>query len=98
MQINLIQAIRLLGISDSECITFATKHGDLFAPFFSVSEIRKLFDMRAAHVTRIYTHRHIECYDIEWEFIVDQKTYERAVLLKRRKLERAARRIFRYVK
>ena len=92
MQINLIQIIRLLVIDDSEIITFSTRHGDPLAPFFSVAEIRKRFDMKRICPKRVYTHGSVYTEDINWEFIVDKKTFDEAVFIRNRELERRLKR------
>ncbi len=76
--ISLIQAIRLLGINDSEGITLSTKHGDIFMPHFIVQEVRKRFDMKNIRVYKVYRYRSIYDTEINWEFIVDKKTIELA--------------------
>ena len=71
--ISLGEAIQLLSIGNSEPITFAEKHGDIFAPSLCVSEIRKRLDMKNIAVKKINTHRSPYDEEINWEFIVGQK-------------------------
>ncbi len=84
--INMIQAVRLLGIADYEIVTISISHGYLTMPSFPVSDLRKYFDMKNTKVTRIYTHGSIYDCDINWEFIVDNDTFRKAKMLENKLL------------
>lgn len=85
--LTLIQAIRLLDIQDYEIIAFSTTSEFWSAPEFSVSDIKKYFDMKHTQVTKITTHRRVYDSDINWGFVVDEKTFDQARKIQTKQLK-----------
>ena len=71
--INLIQAVRLLGLDDSELIDFCTAPGSFYSICASVNRLRKRADMKAIRVYKIHPHHNRFDPDVSWEFIIAPK-------------------------
>lgn len=71
--LTLIQAVRLLGLRDSDLIYFCDAPGSRYDILASVSKLRKKADMKAIRVYKI--HPHHDRFDIEvcWEFVIAPK-------------------------
>lgn len=83
--INLIQAIKLLGIRDDEIINFSTKsHHKISNPWANVGLLRKSVDMKRIDIRKIGTDYYTYDPGVNWEFVVSEKdwTYLKGVLMK----------------
>lgn len=83
--INLIQAIKLLGIRDDEIINFSTKsHLKMSNPWANVGLLRKSVDMKKVDIRKIGTDYYTCDPSVNWEFVVSEKdwTYLKCVLMK----------------
>lgn len=69
---NLLNAIRLLDLRD-DCVVHLVKRPEQSsAPFFSVKELRRRFDLRAIEVRKINPW-HYKCTgDVNWEFVIER--------------------------
>ena len=68
---NLLNAIRLLDLRD-DCIVHLVKRPEQFeAPYYSVKELRRRFDLRAIEVRKINPWHYKYTCDVNWEFVIE---------------------------
>lgn len=68
--LNLIQAVRLLGLNDDELINFCTSSGSWFSICTSVKRLRQRADMKAIRVYKISPHHDRFDIEVSWEFVI----------------------------
>ena len=68
--INLIQAVRLLGLRDDDFVYFCCRPQDRYSQYMSVAKMRKYLDMKAIRVHRIGTNHFVFAPEVTIEFIV----------------------------
>lgn len=71
--ITLKEAIKILGLKDSDAVYICSRHSETNALFISVGQIRNKFDMRNTMVKRIYPYHFIYTDSLDWELIIDRK-------------------------
>ena len=74
--ITLTQAVRLLGLRDTDSVSLCSKHQSHNDVFIIVKQMRMFLDMKAVRVYKIYTDHFMYDPETSLEFIVDSKTLE----------------------